>query len=218
MDFIDGLPKSNGQDSISVVVDRLTKMAHFIPLSHPYGATIVAQLFLDSVYRLHGMPKTIVTDRDKLFTRNFWKELFSSAGTKLHLSTSYHPQTDGKMERLNRCLEQYLRVMTSARPKNWSRWLPLAVWWYNSTHSSAINMSPFEAVYGVKPQQLCIHETQKSSVDSVLEFQVNREAMNQVLKDFICHAQNKYKQFADRKRREISFQVGDLVFLKLQPY
>lgn len=133
MDFIDGLPKSDGKDSILVVVDRLTKMGHFVPLAHPYSATTVAQLFLATVYKLHGLPKTIVTNRDKLFTSNFWKELFSSVGTKLNLSTSYHPQTDGQTERLNRCLEQYLRAMTSARPKNWSKWLPLAEWWYNST-------------------------------------------------------------------------------------
>lgn len=112
-----------------VVIERFSKMGHFVPLSHPYTATQVAQLFMDTIYKLHGMPNTIVSDRDKTFTSSFSKELFTAAGTKLQLSTAYHPQSDGQTERLNRCLEQYLRAMTSSRLKQWSKWLPLAEWW-----------------------------------------------------------------------------------------
>lgn len=218
LDFVEGLPKSHDKDSIMVVVDRLSKMGHFIALSHPFSALTVAQAFLDNIYKLHGMPQTIVSDRDKLFTSSFWKELFNSAGTKLHMSTSYHPQSDGQTERLNRCLEQYLRAMVSQRPKTWAKWLPLAEWWYNSTFNSSIKMSPFEALYGIKPRQICQPSFCRSSVAVVEDFQVKREALNHILQDAIKSAQHKYKYYADKKRRETSLQVGDWVFLRLQPY
>lgn len=218
LDFIDGLPLSLGKDCIMVVVDRLTKVGHFIALSHPYSATTVAQLFLDNIYKLHGMPQTIVSDRDKLFTSHFWKELFSLMGTKLHMSRSYHPQTDGQTERLNRCLEQYLRAMASQRPKMWAKWLALAEWWYNSTYNSAIKRSPYEALYGTPPRQICLPSAHRSAVSTVEDFQVRREAMDHLLKEAIQSAQAKYKQYADKHRSEANLNVGDWVFLKLQPY
>lgn len=139
-------------------------------------------------------------------------------GTQLHMSTSYHPQTDGQTERLNRCLEQYLRAMVSYRPKHWLKWLPLAEWWYNSTYNSAIKRSPYEALYGIQPRQMNMNAVQRLRVQTVEEFQVNREVMNQLLQQAIHSAQHKYKVYADQKRTEANFEVGDMVFLKLQPY
>lgn len=109
MDFIDGLPKSEGYTVIFVVVDRYTKYAHFMPLKHPFTASKVAKLFMDNIVRLHGIPRSIVSDRDKVFTSNFWQDVFKKCDTKLQLSTAYHPQTDGQTERINQCVEMFLR-------------------------------------------------------------------------------------------------------------
>jgi hypothetical protein len=109
MDFIEGLPRSGSANCLMVVVDRFSKFAHFIPLLHPFSAQQVAQVFLDNIYRLHGMPTHIISDRDRIFTSAFWRELFRLAQTTLSMSSAYHPQTDGQTERVNQCLETYLR-------------------------------------------------------------------------------------------------------------
>lgn len=119
MDFIDGLPSSHGKTIIFVVVDRLSKYAHFMALSHPYTATRVAQCFLDNVYKLQGLPATIVSDKNKVFLSQFWTSLFKLLKVKLHMSTTYHPQSDGQTKAMNRCLKCYLRCMTGEQPKDW---------------------------------------------------------------------------------------------------
>jgi transposase InsO family protein len=106
LDFIEGLPKSDGCDSILVVVDRFTKFAHFIPLRHPFSSSQVAKALWDNVIKLHGIPLTIVSDRDRIFTSHTWREMLQTAGTKLLYSTAYHPQTNGQTERVNQCLEE----------------------------------------------------------------------------------------------------------------
>jgi hypothetical protein len=115
MDFIVGLPKLGNKSFIMVVVDRLSKYAHFCALQHPFIASNVAKLFMDRVFKLHGMPHSIVSDCDPTFTNNFWQELFKLQGTQLHISTTYHPQTDGQNEVLNKCLETYLKYFAPER-------------------------------------------------------------------------------------------------------
>lgn len=119
MDFITGLPKSNRFEAILVAVDRLSKYVHFLPLKHPYTAKGVAELFAKEVVRLHGIPNSIVSDRDPLFVSHFWQELFKLQGTTLRMSSSYHPETDGQTEVINRCLETYLRCFISEQPRHW---------------------------------------------------------------------------------------------------
>ena len=111
MDFIEGLPKLEGKDIILVVVDRLTKFAHFIGLTHPYIAQEVARIFLDQVVKLHGIPESIVLGCDKIFTSLLWQELMKALGTKLNMSIAYHPQLDGQIERVNQSLETYFRCI-----------------------------------------------------------------------------------------------------------
>jgi hypothetical protein len=147
MDFVEGLPLSNNVNCILVVVDSFTKYAHFIPLRHPFTAASVAKLFLNNVYKLHGMPVSIVNDRDRIFNSKFWRELFSLAGVELHMSTSYHPRSDGQTERVNQTMETFLRCFASACPSRWSHWVPLAEYWYNNCQHSSIGRSPFEALY-----------------------------------------------------------------------
>lgn len=154
MDFVEGLPKSQGKDVILVVVDRLTKYAHFISLSHPYTAQTIVDLFLSNIFKLHGMPSVIVTDRDPIFTSTVWQSLFKTLKVQLHLSTAYHPQTDGQTERVNQCLENYLRCMCFHGPARWHHWLSLAEWWYNTSYHISLNMTPFQALYGFSPPQV----------------------------------------------------------------
>jgi len=113
MDFITGLPKSEGKSAIMVVVDRLTKYANFCELSHPFKASTISTAFMEIIQKLHGNPKIIVSDIDPIFTGNFWTKLFSYLGTQLAHSSSYHPQSNGQTEIVNKCLEGYLHCVVS---------------------------------------------------------------------------------------------------------
>lgn len=134
MDFIDGLPLSKEHSVIHVVMDRFTKYGHFIALSHPYTAKKVAHAFIQNVFKLHGLPNTIVLYKNSVFTSNFWKELFHMQGTKLHYSIAYHPQIDGQTKAVNKCIKCYLWCVINDRPKEWHQWLPMAEWNYTPTN------------------------------------------------------------------------------------
>ncbi|XP_060962287.1 uncharacterized protein LOC133032379 [Cannabis sativa] len=218
MDFIVGLPNSNGVTNILVVIDRFTKYAHFGALPRQYSATKVAELFSNMVIKLHGLPRTIVSDRDPVFTSAFWKKLFELMGTKLKMSSAYHPQTDGQTEVTNRYLEQYLRAFTVENPKQWSKFLCWAEYHYNTSHHSAIAMTPFQAVYGRIPPSIPTYIRGSTTVQAVEEDLLTRDDILQHLKDNLLRAQNRMCQQANKKRKDISFQIGDLVLVKLQPY
>jgi hypothetical protein len=218
LDFITGLPKSKGYDAVLVVVDRLSKYGHFILLKHPYTAKTVAEIFVREVVRLHGTPHSIISDRDPIFVSHFWKELFKLQGTKLQMSSAYHPETDGQTEVLNRCLESYLRCFASEQPKSWSHWIPWAEYWYNTTYHISIGKTPFEVVYGRQAPSLLRFLSNETKVQAVaLELSDRDEALSQ-LKAHLLRAQQQMKKYADKSRRDVNFDIGEWVFLKLRPH
>jgi hypothetical protein len=144
MDFITDLPEAENCTTIWVVVDRFTKMAHFIPLKEK-TATYVAQQFVTHIWKAHGLPDDIVSDRDTAFTLKFWKEVMGFLGIQQRMSTAFHPQTDGQTERINQVLEAYLREYCNYEQNEWAELLPLAEYAYNNSFSSATGLSPFYA-------------------------------------------------------------------------
>jgi transposase InsO family protein len=218
MDFIEGLPRSGTVDCILVVVDRFSKYGHFLALSHPFSAPKVAKLFLDQVYRLHGMPDNIVSDRDRVFTSAFWQQLFTLSGTQLCMSSSYHPQSDGQTERVNQCIETYLRCFVHACPSKWSHWLPLAEFWYNTNSHASLDRSPFEVLYGHPPKHFGLHHNSAILVTDLDQWMQEREVVSKLVQQHLLRAQSRMKKYADQHRSERVFSVGDRVYLKLQPY
>jgi hypothetical protein len=138
LDFVEALPRANGKTVILSVVDRFSKYCHFIPLAHPYTAASVAQAFFTDIVRLHGVPLSIISDRDLVFTSTFWRELMQLMGTKLHMTLAFHPQADGQTEAANRVIVMYLRCFTGDHPRQWLRWLPWVEYTYNTTYQTSL--------------------------------------------------------------------------------
>lgn len=196
--------------SLSIVI--------FLALAHPFTAAKVAQIFLDNVYKLHGMPDNIVPDRDRIFTSNFWQQLFQLTGTHLCMSSVYHPQSDGQTERVNQCIETYLHCFVHACPRKWSHWLSVAEFWYNTNYHSSVDCSPFEVLYGHAPRYFGVDSATTVEVSDLQQWLQNREIVSRLIQQHLLHAQSRMKNQADQQRTERVFQVGDQVFLKLQPY
>uniref|UniRef100_A0A0A9AFY1 Integrase catalytic domain-containing protein n=1 Tax=Arundo donax TaxID=35708 RepID=A0A0A9AFY1_ARUDO len=218
LDFIEGLPKSANHDTILVVLDKFSKYAHFIALTHPFTALQVAKVYMSNIFKLHGLPKAIISDRDRIFTSTLWQELFRLAQTHLQLSSSYHPQTDGQTEHVNQCLEAYLRCTVHSCPGNWFHWLPLAEYWYNTSYHTSLGSTPFEVLYGRKPRDLGVLPLQDSTVSDLSSWLKERNIIQNLLQQQLARAQHRQKQQADKHRSERSFEVGDSVYLKLQTY
>lgn len=218
MDFIEGLPCSDSFNCILVIVDRFTKYSHFVPLKHPFTAQTVAIKFLDTVVKLHGPPLSIVSDRDKVFTSHFWQDLFKLMNTELNMSTAYHPQSDGQTERVNQSLEMYLRCSVHDRPKKWAAWLPLAEYWYNTSHHSSLGCSPFQALYGYAPNEALVPVTATAPTTDAAQLLADRQQQMLLLRANLEKAQARMKLYADKHRTERQFRVGEQVWLKLQPY
>ena len=151
MDFVTALPKMQGRmDAVWVVVDRLTKLAHFLPYRMTYRMEQMTELYVREIVRLHGVPVSIVSDRDRRFVSEFWQKLQTAMGTELRLSTAYHPQADGQSERTIQILEDLLRACALDLQGSWVEHLAMAEFAYNNSYQASIVMAPFEALYGKK--------------------------------------------------------------------
>jgi hypothetical protein len=220
MDFVLGLPRTKrGRDSIFVVVDHFSKMAHFIPCHKSDDAVHIADLFFKEIVRLHGMPSTIVSDRDAKFLSHFWRTLWNKLGTKLLFSTTCHPQTDGQTEVVNRTLGTMLRAVLKKNLKVWEECLPHVEFAYNrATHSTA-KVSPFQVVYGFNPLAPIdilplpaserIHSDAKKRAEFILQ-------MHETTKHNIEKMNEKYRITGSKGKQEIKLQPGDLVWLHLR--
>lgn len=211
MDFIVGLAPSQGKEVIFVVVDRFTKYAHFMTLSHPYSVAQVASVFLEFDYKLHGCPTTIVSNQHLFF--------LAISGNPLIFQIAWSTISNVY------CLSSSVwwanwscGCMAADRPSSWVKWLSLVEYWYNTTHHTAIGITPFHALYGFPPPLNISYVLGDSKVVAVDELLQAREETSRMVRHHLLRAINRMKQYADRRRSDWVFQVGDWVFLKLHPF
>jgi hypothetical protein len=216
MDFIEALPRIRGKSVIFTVVDRFSKYAHFIPLAHPYSADTVAQSFFSEIVRPHGILQSIVSDRDSTFTSNFWDELMRLSGTKLQMTTAFHPQSDGQLESANKVIIMCLRCLTGDRPRDWLHWLPWAEYIFNTAFLSSLCDTPFCTVYGRDPPSLRTYAHGDSWVPAVARTLEERTEFLEDIQHRLEQAQAVQKRHYDRLHREVTFQAGDWVLLRLR--
>ncbi|KZV39789.1 Retrotransposon protein, Ty3-gypsy subclass [Dorcoceras hygrometricum] len=218
MDFVIGLPRTTqGYNSIWVIVDRLTKSAHFLPVKTTFDVSRYAELYVKEIVRLHGVPISIVSDRDPKFTSAFWKSLHRALGTKLTFSTAFHPQTDGQSERVNQILEDLLRACIIDFSESWDLKLLLVEFAYNNSFQESIQMAPYEAIYGCRCRTP-LHWDEVGERDSLGPDLVEQTVEYvRKIKERMKAAQSRQKSYAYIRRRELSFDVGDHVILKVAP-
>src|SRR5688572_23084825 len=218
MDFVTGLPRvRGGYDSIWVIVDRLTKSAHFIPIKTSYQAEELAKIYLKEIICLHGTPKSIISDRGTQFTSHYWKSFQKALGTKVKLSTAFHPRTDGLAKRTIQTLEDMLRACVIDYKGSWDDHLPLIEFAYNNSYHSSIGMAPFEALYGRRCRSpIGWYELGEATI-------IGQDLIYDALEKVKCirsrmkEAQDRQRSYQDNRRRDLEFEVGDLVYLKVSP-
>ena len=211
-------PRSpKGDEAIWVIVDRMTKIAHFIPIKMNYSLDHLAQIYIDKIVSLHGVPTSIVFDQDPRFTPKFWESLHKALGTNLSFSTAFHPQTDGLLERTIRTLEDMLRACVMDFKGSWEKYLSLVEFSYNNSYHSSIEMAPYEALYGRKCRSLlCWEKVGERKLLGPEIIQMTSKKINLIRKR-LQTAQSRQKSYYDNSRREVEFEVKDVVFLKVAP-
>ncbi|GJV51419.1 putative reverse transcriptase domain-containing protein [Tanacetum coccineum] len=219
MDFVTKLPRTAaGQDTIWVIVDRLTKSAHFLPMREDDTLEKLTRQYLKEVVSKHGVPVSIISDRDGKFTSHFWKSLHKALGTRLDMSTAYHPETDGQSERTIQTLEDMLRACVLDFGKGWDKHLPLVEFSYNNSYHTSIKAAPFEALYGRKCRSpICWAEVGDSQLTGPEIIHETTERIVQI-KSHIQAARDRQKSYADVRQKPLEFQVGDKVMLKVSPW
>jgi hypothetical protein len=216
LDFITDLLLNNGKDSIFVVVNRLTKMAHFIPCTKTITGEETAKLFFDNIYCIHGLPNDIVSDRGTQFTSNFWRGLFQLLSVKINLFVAYHLQIDGQTKRVNQILKQYLHCIVNYQQDDWTYLLFLAKFAYNNTMYSSIKQTPFFSNYGYHPR---VDPFQVKDVGSLIakDLVAHFTAIHDELAFQLYEAQDRYKDYANRTKKIYSnFHIRNQAWL-LQP-
>ncbi|WVZ71149.1 hypothetical protein U9M48_019769, partial [Paspalum notatum var. saurae] len=212
MDFIVGLPRYN---SIWVVVDRLTKVAHFIPVNTTYSGAKLAELYISRIVCLHGVPKRIISDRGSQFTSRFWEQLHDSLDIKLRFSTAYHSQIDGQTERTNQILEDMLRVCAIQYGTSWDKCLPYAKFFYNNSYQANLKKSPFEALYGKRCRTpLFWNQTGEKQVFGPDIIQ-DAEQQLRIVQENLRVVQSRQRSYANVRRRDLSFKVDDHMYFKV---
>jgi len=212
-DFITKLPLAQGYDSILVVVDQLTKMVHFIPTTEKTSVEGLARLFRDNIWKLHGLPESIILDRGPQFTAGLMRELNQMLGIESKMSTAFHPQTDSQMERVNQELEQYLRMFIDHQQEQWPDWLGMAEFTYNNKVHSSTKTLPFKTNYGQDPR-MGFKVRKKGKYKGAEKFIVKIKKIQEEAKAALGKVQKEMKKYVDRKRAEVNeYRVEDLVML-----
>nr|GEV49379.1 hypothetical protein [Tanacetum cinerariifolium] len=219
MDFVTKLPKlSQGFDTIWVIIDRLTKSAHFLPIRENNPMDKLARIYLDRIMTRHGTPVSIICDRDGRFTSNFWKPSQKALCTNLYISTAYHPETNGQSERTIQTLKNMLRACVIDFGKGWVKHLPLVEFSYNNSDHASIKVTPYEVLYGrkcrssncwaeVREAQLTGHEMIQETTKKII-----------LIKQRIQATRDQQKSYADQKQKPMEFEIGDWVMLKVLPW
>ena len=200
MDFITGLPMTQqGHNSIWVIVDRLTKSIHFIPVNTTYHTVKYAELYVSQIVKLHGVPRTIISDRGPQFIARFWEHLHQALGTKLIRSSAYHLQTSGQTERVNQILEDLLRACVISSKGSWEKWLPLAEFSYNNSYPASIKMAPFEALYDRKCKTLLNWIEPGKRRYFGIDFVTEAEEQVRIIQQHMKAAQSRQKSYAEKE-------------------
>ncbi|KAK4845284.1 hypothetical protein QYF36_003122 [Acer negundo] len=218
MDFVVGLPCSHsGHDSVWVIVDQLMKSAHFLPISITYLDRL-ARINVDEIVRLHGAPVSIVSDRDPRFTSRFWPSLQEALGTRLHFSTTFHPQTYGQSERTIETLKHTIGACVMDFKGSSDVHIPWIEFAYNNSYQASIEMAPYEALYGRKCRTLvCWDEVGERKLLGLEIVQITTEKI-EIVRDRLKVGQDRQKSYTDKRRRGLKFKVGDQVFLRISPW